>query len=75
MSIKVKMKLLDGSKPLKEIKDKPLRFPVKLYLNAVEIILVDKLIDYGLYGYSRNNVVRSLVDRELEQIFINRKKQ
>ena len=47
--------------------NRPIRVDVKLSLNAVEVVFVDKLLDSGIYGESRGAVVRRIVDIFIEE--------
>lgn len=37
--------------------------------NAQEVVLLDRLLDTGLYGATRDQVIRRLVDQQLCELF------
>lgn len=40
-----------------------------VHLNAQEVILIDRLMETGLYPGTRGQTARYLIDRQLEQLF------
>lgn len=54
-----------------KVKDMMIRVCVNVRLNATQIVLIDRMIDAGIYGMSRQDIVSRLVDAQLQQICAN----
>lgn len=50
------------------VTDKPIRVNVLIRINAVQAVLVDRLIAQGVYGSTRKEVVRRLFDERIKQL-------